>query len=179
MKNNHWRCWRTETTKKLFWKEKHQNRRNWINQKKGGSSSVQKSKLGIWIRPWSNTNDSTGSLSPDIENIHTRSSIVKSDIHLELAPSEPIQRNVIGTPNKSWILQHSLPLKNCSNRNVWCNSSTPQAIFDSKSFHSLLSWSINNHDRATVHRTPFSLEIWTPLKPKNKNDALIGARYIP
>ena len=29
---------------------------------------------------------------------------------------------------------------------------------------------------------PLSLkpvEIWTPLKPKNKNDTLIGARYIP
>ena len=32
-----------------------------------------------------------------------------------------------------------------------------QAIFDSKFFLSLSSWRNNNHDRATVHRTPFSL----------------------
>ena len=120
------------------------------------------------------------------------------------------------------------------------------SILDSKFFHSLSSWRNSNHDRAAVHRTPFSLEqlssifkvrvtrllqviwylssasciaflmrrskinvkntekptflmrkvysilpnrslrvlycfveIWTPLKPKNKSDALIGARYIP
>ena len=56
------------------------------------------------------------------------------DIHPEIAPSKPIQKNIIDTLNKSRILQHSLPLKNCSNQNVWCNSSTPQAIFDSKVF---------------------------------------------
>ena len=27
--------------------------------------------------------------------------------------------------------------------------------------------------------THYFVEIWTPLKPKNKNDALIGAKYIP
>ena len=48
---------------------------------------------------------------------------------------------------------HSLSLKNSSNQNVWCNSSAPQAVFDSKFVHSLSSWSNNNHDRATVHRT--------------------------
>ena len=94
---------------------------------------------GIWICPWPNTNDSTRSLSPDIENI-------KSKIHREIAPSKPIQKNVIGTLNKSLILQHSLPLKNCSNQNVWCNSSTPS------------SWRNGNHGRTTVHRTPFPLE---------------------
>ena len=41
-------------------------------------------------------------------------------------------------------------LKNCSNQNVWCNSSTPLEIFISKFFLSLLSWRNNNHDRATV-----------------------------
>ena len=56
------------------------------------------------------------------------------DIHPEIAPSKPIQKNMFDTVNKSWILQHSFPLKNCSNQNVWCNSSTPQAIFDSKVF---------------------------------------------
>ena len=75
-----------------------------------------------------------------------------------IAPSKPIQKNIISTLKKSWILQHSLPLKNCSSENVWCNSSPPQAIFDSKFFHSLSSWRNNNHDRATVDRTPFSIE---------------------
>ena len=78
--------------------------------------------------------------------------------NLEMAPSKPIQKNIIDTLNKWWILQHSFPLKNCSNQNVWCNSSTPQAIFDSKIFHSLSSWGNNNRDRATMNRTPFSLE---------------------
>ena len=81
-----------------------------------------------------------------------------ANIHLDIAPSKPIQKNTIGTLNKSWILQHSLPLKNCSNKNVCCNSSTPRAIFNSKFFRALSSWGNNDHDRATVHRTPFSLE---------------------
>ena len=71
-----------------------------------------------------------------------------------MAPSKPIQKNIIGTLNKSWILQHSLPLKNCSNQNVWCNSATPQAMFDSQFFHTLSSWRNNNDDRVTVHKTP-------------------------
>ena len=43
-----------------------------------------------------------------------------------------------------------------------------------------------SHSKRRFHFTNRSLripyyfvEIWTPLKPKNKNDALIGARYIP
>ena len=82
----------------------------------------------------------------------------KTYTNSSIAPSKPIQKNIISTLKKSWILQHSLPLKNCSSENVWCNSSPPQAIFDSKFFHSLSSWRNNNHDRATVDRTPFSIE---------------------
>ena len=78
--------------------------------------------------------------------------------HSSTGSTEQTNQNIIGTLNKSWILQRSLPLKNCSNQNVWCNSSTPQAIFDSKFVYSLSSWRNNNHDRATVYRTPFSLE---------------------
>ena len=93
---------------------------------------------------------------------YTKSSIVNLIRHSSRDSTEQtifsIQKNKINTLNKSWILQQSLPLKNYSNQNVWCNSSTPQEIINSKFFHSLLFWRNNNHDCATTHRTPFSLE---------------------
>ena len=71
-------------------------------------------------------------------------------------PSKPIQKNITDSLNKSWILQHSLPLKNCSNQKFWWNLSTPQATSDSKLFHSLSSWRNSNHDRATVYRSSYT-----------------------
>ena len=44
---------------------------------------------------------------------YTISSIVNFNLEIEIAPSKPIQKNTIGLINNSWILQHSLSLKNC------------------------------------------------------------------
>ena len=56
----------------------------------------------------------------------------------EQANPEKYNRHTQQIKNLATQLAHNL-LKNCSNQYVWCNSSTPQAKFDSKFFHSLSS----------------------------------------